>query len=140
MSHSLEGCNGCNASDSGVGCSRFGSNLDGGEVLRVNLYLARCPPTARNDVISTLRLGDPGDLVTSSVRVGRGIDLRTINPVEGTKFLHGTSNRSSDEFASLVGFFGCESISKGYEGGDFALWGIVEDLGVSNLWRFFGLG
>ena len=105
-SHSLDDFKGSNAKDSGIGCSRFGLNLDGGEVFRVNLYLARCAPTARRGVISKAWLyGDLTRTLTGSVRIGGGIDFCAINPLKFTKFLHSTADRSSDEFALLVGPF-----------------------------------
>jgi hypothetical protein len=140
MSHFLDDSKGSNAKDSGIGCSRFGLNFDGGEVLRVNLYLARCAPTARYGVISTASLG--GELTrafTSSVRIGRGIDLHPINPIEATNLLHSAADCSSDEFALFVGIFGREFVPERHESGDFALWGIVKDLGIANLWGFLGL-
>ena len=71
MSHSLDDCKGSSAKDSGIGCSRFGSNFDGGEVFRVNLYLARCAPTAGYDVISTAWLGDDSTGATHQQREDR---------------------------------------------------------------------
>lgn len=107
--------------------------------MRVKLYLARCAPTARHGVISTIWLdGDLARTFTGSVRIGGGIDLCTVNSIEIANFLHGTADCSSDEFALLVGFAGCELVSERYESGDFAFGGVVKNPGISNLWGFFG--
>ena len=83
--------------------------------------------------------GDLARAFTSSVRIGRGIDLRKIDPVEFTKLLYGAADCPSDELALLVEFFGRELIPERYESGDLALWGIVENLGITNFWSFFRL-
>ena len=87
-------------------------------------------------------MNGPGDLArafTSGVRIGRGIDLCEIYPVEVTKFLHGTADCPSDKLSLLVEFFGRELVPERYESGDFALWGIVENLGISDFWGVFRL-